>query len=78
MINGKKRGLKRSRFFSKLFESNRSLFAGDVDEKVDEEIYDRVNQVKCNRGQKLFGNFGRVRNTNQYDSYTRFFGNIRN
>ena len=44
MINGKKRGLKRSRFFSKLFESNRSLFTGDVDEQIDEEIYDRVNQ----------------------------------
>ncbi|MBS7199748.1 MAG: sigma-70 family RNA polymerase sigma factor [Bacteroidales bacterium] len=28
-----------------MFESNRSLFAGDVDEQVDEEIYDRVNQA---------------------------------
>ncbi len=88
MINGKKRGLKRSRFFSKLFESNRSLFAGDVDEQVDEEIYDWINQaveslpeqcrliIKLNviEGKKYLEISEEYRNTNQYDSYTSFPG----
>lgn len=46
MINGKKRGLKRSRFFFPSCLRVVVLYLqGDVDEKVDEEIYDRVNQA---------------------------------